>query len=383
MMLDFVNAADDIELRQLVQTVRKFSSLELFSKDEEALEFDRVHFTKMAELGLCGMTIEEQFGGTDMSYLAIASVIFETARMQLGPAIYLGVHLMVSRLVRNFSEAAVTGTLQEELASAGALGAFCLTESEAGSDAAALRTRAEKDGDHYILTGEKIYISSGGVADLYLVFARTGEHRSKGISAFLVPKNTAGLSFGSPEKKMGCRGDRLSNVIFEGCRLPSSALLGKEGEGYKIALSGLNGGRINIAAASCGLASRAIELASQHLKERRQFGELLAKFQGLQFMLADMAMKYRASILVTRDAAQNLDRGVSDNFYASVAKCFATDRAMEITTDAVQLFGGAGYLQEYEVERLMRDAKMLQIVEGTNQIQRILIARALLGDAVN
>lgn len=383
MVLDFVNAADDIELRQLAQAVRKFSSVELFTKEEEAMEFNRVHFNKMAELGLCGMSIEENFGGTNMSYLAIASVIFETARMQLGPAIYLGVHLMVARLVRNFSDASVSGPLQEELASARALGAFCLTESQAGSDAAAIRTRAEKDGDNYILTGEKIYISSGGVADLYLVFARTAEHRSKGISAFLVPKDTAGLSFGKPEKKMGCRGDRLSNVIFDGCRLPSSALLGNEGEGYKIALSGLNGGRINIAAASCGIASRAIELASQHLKERRQFGDLLAKFQGLQFMLADMVMKHRASILVTRDAAQNLDRGITDSFYASVAKCFATDRAMEITTDAVQLFGGAGYLQEYEVERLMRDAKMLQIVEGTNQIQRILIARTLLGDAVN
>ncbi len=372
-MLYFTSNRDLFEIKELANVVRRFATNQLTDD-----HYRRIDFEKMAELGLPGMSVSEQHAGLGSSSLEISAAIFELAREQLGPAIYLSVHLMVSKLIERWSNTTLTAPLLTELAQAKKLGAYCLTEAHSGSDAAALRTRAEKSGDTWVLNGEKIYISSGGVADIYLVFARTSEDKTKGISAFLIPKETTGLSFGLPEKKMGCRGSTLSSVVFENCTIPDSSLVGEVGQGYKIALSGLNGGRVSIAAAACGLASKSIELARKHLLERKQFDQPLANFQGLQFMLAEMYMKLRASVLLTREAAIELDQGGSDNTPASIAKCFATDSAMQITTDGVQLLGGAGYIEEYQVERLMRDAKMLQIVEGTNQIQRMLIARALL-----
>lgn len=378
-MLNFTFSNDDLVLRQLRDSARKFAERSLSVETAENLDFNRTHFMAMADLGLSGMSLEDHVGGTDLNSLSIAAGIFEIARMQLGPAIYLGVHLMVSRLIRNFSAAGQNVKLMEDLAAAKKLGAYGLTEPQAGSDAAALITRAERKGNNYILNGEKTYITSGNVADVFVIFARTGVAGGKGISAFVVNADTPGFTRGKPEKKMGCKGAPITTLHFENCEIPESARIGEEGQGYKIALSGLNSGRINIAASACGLSSRAIELAAAHLKERKQFGKPLAEFQGLQFMLADMTVKHRASVLLTRDAAQNLDRSSTERWPASIAKCFATDSAMATTTDAVQLLGGAGYIEEYEVERLMRDAKMLQIVEGTNQVQRMLIARELLG----
>ncbi len=376
-MYQFIKEQDPLELRQLLESVRRFAQGTL---RREKCEFDRKHFSKMGALGLTALSLEE--GNKSFGALGRAGVCFELSREELGPAIYLGVHLMVLRLLSEWDHQSHHTKLINDLASGEKLAAYCLTEPQAGSDASALRLKAEKKSDGYVLNGEKVYITSGGFADTYLVFARTGEEKKNGISAFVVANNTPGLSFGKPERKMGCEGSPISSVSFENCFVKDSALLGKIGDGYRIALSGLNGGRINIAACACGLASRSLEIGCAHLKDRKQFGESLATFQGLQFLVADMAMKLQASILLTRDAAQKLDTKSKDNTPAALAKCFATDRAMEITTDSVQLLGGAGYLMEYQVERFMRDAKMLQIVEGTNQIQRVIIARSLLGEAM-
>jgi alkylation response protein AidB-like acyl-CoA dehydrogenase len=378
---DFIFEDDSDEARELARTVEKFAS-ETISLASGALpEFRRSDFEKMARLGLCGASLPESAGGSSLTHLQIAAIIFALARHQLGPAIYLSVHLMVSRLISSWSGVVDRAALLKSLADGSTLGAFCLTESQAGSDASAIRTRAVRVENGWKLNGEKIYITSGSVADCYLVFARTGDDPKKGISAFVLPKKTPGLTTSTPEKKLGCEGAPIASVTFADCLLPSEGLLGAEGDGYKIALSGLTGGRINIAAAACGLSSRAIEIASSHAKSRKQFGSPISEFQGIQFMLADMTAAHRASVLLTRDACREADRARKASAEAAIAKCFASDSAMKTTTDAVQILGGAGYLQEYEVERLMRDAKMLQIVEGTNQIQRLLIARHVLGDA--
>jgi len=284
---------------------------------------------------------------------------------------------MTAKLLHLFGAGKTKDEILGRLINGDHLGAFCLTEAEAGSDAAAIRTKAVANADGFILNGEKIYITSAGFADEYLVFARTSDDLKRGISAFIIPADAKGMSFGPPEKKMGCEGSPIATVTLEECVVPKERLVGKVGEGYSIALAGLATGRINIAAAACGLASRALELARAHAKTRVQFGKPIGEFQGIQFMLADMWMKTRASILMTREAAELMGEKISEVLLASGAKCFATDQAMSVTTDAVQILGGAGYLKDYEVERLMRDAKMLQIVEGTNQIQRLVIAREL------
>jgi alkylation response protein AidB-like acyl-CoA dehydrogenase len=305
----------------------------------------------------------------------------ELAAVDLGPAIFVSVHAMVCGLIAKFGSSAQCAEILPPLAAGKQLAAFALTEPSAGSDAGSLKTEAMPHGDGYILRGEKCYITSAGYADLYLVFARTAPGGSAGVTAFLVPANSTGLTISPPEKKMGCELSPIASLSLDGVTVPSSAVLGELHGGFKVAMGGLAGGRVSIAACANGLARSALERATAHLKEREQFGKKLAEFQGLQFMLADMRMKLEAAQLLTWQAAHEIDADPSRRqirLYASAAKCFATDAAMSITTDAVQLFGGAGYIREYQVERLMRDAKMLQIVEGANQLQRELIAREML-----
>lgn len=386
MIIDFVPPDDPIELRDLAGSVRRFAKDLLAVPQGADPQFRRADFEAMAQLGLTGMVLPESHGGSALGAVPAAVTIFEIARLQLGPAIYLSVHLMVSKLIADWSARggaidAERDALLRRLASGEMLAAFALTEPGAGSDARALRLRADRVDGGYRLTGEKIYITSGTVADVYLVFARTSEDPTRGISAFIVPRSADGIQPGKAEKKMGCEGAPISALHFDQCFVPLSARLADEGLGLKIAMSGLNGGRTNIAAAACGIASRAIELSCEHVRTRQQFGQAVGAFQGVRFMLADMATKLQASILLTREAARRMAEGPYANTPSAMAKRFATDAAMEITTDAVQLLGGAGYLADYEVERLMRDAKMLQIVEGTNQIQRVLISRWLLGDS--
>jgi alkylation response protein AidB-like acyl-CoA dehydrogenase len=293
---------------------------------------------------------------------------------------------MVSGLLNRSANQQQRQELLPKLASGELLAAFALTEPHAGSDAQALTTEAQILADGFKLRGSKCYITSAGFADLFLVFARTTNDSGSGISAFVVDKSTPGLTIGAPEKKMGAELSPIASLYFEDARIPHSALVGELHSGFKVALSGLAGGRVNIAACANGLSRAAIDAAVAHLKERKQFGKALAEFLGLQFMLADMHQRLQAALLLTERAAEEIDAAKSSpaqktntRLMSSVAKCFATDAAMSITTDAVQLLGGAGYIKEYQVERYMRDAKMLQIVEGANQIQRMIIAKELLG----
>jgi alkylation response protein AidB-like acyl-CoA dehydrogenase len=331
------------------------------------------------------MSIPEEFGGIDASAATTAAVFETMARFDAGPAIFISVHAMVAGLINRCASNDQKHEYLPRLASGELLAAFALTEPHAGSDAQALSTEARTVSGGFSLKGSKCYITSAGFADLYLVFAKTSADGHSGISAFLVPSSTAGLTIGKPEKKMGAELSPIASLFFDDAFVPNSCLVGPLHEGFKVALSGLAGGRVNIAACANGLSRAALDAATAHIKERHQFGKPLAEFQGLQFMLADMYQKLQAARLLTEQAANELDaqrrgdtKGINTKLSSSVSKCFATDAAMSITTDAVQLLGGAGYIKEYAVERYMRDAKMLQIVEGANQIQRMIIARELL-----
>ncbi|HZR42011.1 MAG TPA: acyl-CoA dehydrogenase family protein, partial [Ktedonobacteraceae bacterium] len=258
------------------------------------------------------------------------------------------------------------------------------SEAAAGSDAASLQCRAERRDDHYLINGSKMWVTNAGEADIYLLMARSTKNAgSAGISCFVAEKGTPGFSFGKTERKMGLHSSPTRELLFENCELAASNRIGEEGQGFKIALSTLDGGRVNIGAIAVGVAQAAFETACAYARERQQFGKPIGAFQGIQFMLADMAMKIEAARLLVYEAAYKLDQesqAQSVGMYASMAKCFATDMAMEVTTNAVQVLGGAGYVRDYPVERYMRDIKVAQIFEGTNQIQRIVIARALLGN---
>jgi alkylation response protein AidB-like acyl-CoA dehydrogenase len=371
---------------QLIQeSIDKVGAIEIAKYQSEAFynTVPRPLFESLSSLGLAGLAVPEEFGGMAASATTSALVYQTLAKYDLGPAVFMSVHAMVSGLIARFGSTQQRSLYLPRMAKGETLGAFALTEPKAGSDASSLTTEARRDGDSFILKGSKCYITSAGFADLYLVFARTSDQEGSGISSFLVPANTPGMTIGKAERKMGCELSPIASLYFDDARIPKEALLGPLHGGYKAALSGLAGGRVNIAACANGLSRAALDLARKYLNERDQFGKPLYDFQGLQFMLADMYCKTEASELLVRKAAEDLDDeklgsySTNSRLSSSVAKCFATDSAMSVTTDAVQLLGGAGYIKDYSVERLMRDAKMLQIVEGTNQIQRIIIAREL------
>jgi alkylation response protein AidB-like acyl-CoA dehydrogenase len=372
----------------IVETVERLSRDEFHKYQNDAC-YNTVPKTlvrSLGEIGLGGLAIPEEYGGLDASAVTTAKVFETMARFDAGPAIFVSVHAMVSGLISRFGSAAQKSDLLPQFATGSLLGAFALTEPHAGSDAHALSTEARRVDGGFRLRGSKCYITSAGFADLYIVFAKTAvEQQTSEVSAFIVPSNTQGLTIGKPERKMGAELSPIASIFFEDAFVPDSALLGALHEGFKVALSGLAGGRVNIAACANGISRAAIDAATTHMKERKQFGKALADFQGLQFMLADMYQRLRAAELLTESAAYELDllragSSTTQNIRlsSSTAKCFATDAAMSITTDAVQLLGGAGYIKEYLVERYMRDAKMLQIVEGANQIQRMIIAKELL-----
>jgi hypothetical protein len=367
------------------KSVRKLG-LSIFPKfqiDQHSGTVPTELLSALANLGLTGLAVPEEFGGLSATSQTSLVVMEELASNDLGPAIFISVHSMVSGIVSRYATNSIKINLLPKMAEGAILGAFGLTEPEAGSDASNLKTIARQEGDNFVIDGEKCYITSAGFAGIYVIFARTGGPGGEGLSAFLVESDRAGLGIDKPEKKMGCELSPIASLHLSGVKVPKENLLGSLGQGYKIALSGLAGGRVNIAACANGLSRAAIERATKHLRERKQFGQALADFQGLQFMLADMRIKLEAAQLLTWQAAREIDRDPAsreNRINSSMAKCFATDAAMHITTDAVQLLGGAGYIKEYRVESLMRDAKMLQIVEGTNQIQRALIARETLRD---
>lgn len=378
---------NDLTSQQLIlETVERMCASE-FGKYQTEQYYNTVPrglFESLAAIGLAGLSIPEEFGGIETSASTTAAVFEAISRFDVSPAIFISVHAMVSGLISRFGDADQKRRILPALASGQALGAFALTEPQAGSDAQALKTEAKIVEGGFILKGNKCYITSAGFADLYLVFAHTSDSSGAGVSAFVVPADTKGLSIGKPEKKMGAELSPIASLFFEDAFVPTSSLLGPLHEGFKVALSGLAGGRVNIAACANGISRNALDIAIAHLRERSQFGKILKEFQGLQFMVADMYQKLEAARLLTNkaasdiDAAKSGDTGVNSKLSSSTAKCFATDAAMSITTDAVQLLGGAGYIKEYTAERLMRDAKMLQIVEGANQVQRVIIAREIL-----
>ncbi|RJP21382.1 MAG: acyl-CoA dehydrogenase [Candidatus Abyssobacteria bacterium SURF_5] len=370
------------EQAQLQRTVQKFAEKELApiaAEADEKGEFHREIYSRLAELGLLGIPCPEEYGGAGLDYSTYVIVIEEIAKQCLSTAVGLAVQGLPQIMIGLFGNETQKKTYLAPLASGEKLGAFALTEPNAGSDAASLKTSATLDGDHYLLNGTKVFITHGGVADVYLVMAKTDHSKGpRGISSFIVENGAPGFHSGKLEKKMGLRSSPTREIIFDNCRIPRSNLVGKEGDGFKIAMTALDSGRITIGAAAVGLAQAALDESIKYAKQREQFNQPISAFQGIQFMLADMATSVRAARNLVREAAWLKDTGKPFSHVAAMAKLFATDTAMKVTTDAVQIFGGYGYMQDYPVERLMRSAKVTQIVEGTNQIQRIVIARHLL-----
>ena len=376
------------EERLLQSTVRDFARKEVApgaaERDEEE-RYDRTLFTRLGELGLTGVPFPEAVGGAGFSYRAWTLVMEEIAYADMALAVSLSVHILSQYPVITWGTDEQRARWLPDMLAGKALGAFALTEPQAGSDAAALRLRAEpvKDADGrtsaYRLTGTKIWITNAVEAERYLVFATVDPSLgTRGITAFLVEKGWQGFRFGSKERKLGIRSDTASELIFEGCEVPLENRLGDEGQGYKIALSALGEGRISIGAACVGLAQAALDAAARYLTERKAFGQPLSEQQGLRFMLAEMAQKVAAARALVRAAAETKDRGENIAEASSLAKWTASDAAMSVTTDAVQLFGGSGYSREFPVERFMRDAKGAQIYEGTNQIHRLIVAEHVL-----
>ncbi|MEA2645882.1 MAG: hypothetical protein QOE92_965 [Chloroflexota bacterium] len=352
-----------------------------------AARTDREHrfpeeaIARAAELGFLGITIPDEYGGAGMGHVAFATLIEEIARVCASTAVIIDVHTSVGmEPILLFGTEAQKQQWLPRMAAGEVLGAFALTEPGSGSDAAALRTTARRSGEGWVIDGSKIFITNLGRAGSYIVMARTAESTGggSGISAFIVPADARGLKCGEPFSKMGLNGSPTGELHLDGVEVPADALLGEEGRGFSIAMAALDAGRIGISAQALGLAQGALDDALAHVQERQQFGKRIADMQGIQWMLADMATQVEAARLMTYRAAELCDAGQPFTREASMAKLFSTDTAMRVTIDAVQLLGGYGYIEEYPVARRMRDAKAAQIYEGTNQVQRIVIARHLL-----
>lgn len=362
--------------------VRQFTETEIasFVEKMEEGEFPREILKKMGELGLMGMTTPESLGGAGMDFTSYIIAINEISKISATVGVILSVHTSVgTNPILYFGTEEQKQKYVPKLASGEYLGAFCLTEPEAGSDAGALKTRAVKKDDHYVLNGSKVFITNGGEADVYIVFASTfPEKGSKGISAFIVEKNTPGLVIGKNEHKMGLHGSKTVQLTFENMKVPVENLLGTEDAGFKIALANLNAGRIGIAAQALGIAEAALNAATKYAKERVQFGKPIVANQGVGFKLADMATSVEAARLLVYRAADMQSRGIPITKEASMAKLFASRTVVEVSTEAVQIFGGYGYTKDYPVERYFRDAKVTEIYEGTSEIQKIVISKAYL-----
>ena len=362
--------------------VRDFAEKEIkpgAEERDEKEEFSREIFDKMGELGITGIPWPEEYGGAGSDYVSYAIAVEELSRVEASAGTTLSAHVsLCSWPIYKCGTEEQKERFLKPLALGEKLGAYALTEATAGTDAASLRTTASRDGDSYILNGNKIFITNADYAEIYIVFAVTDkEKKAKGISAFIVEKGTPGFSFGKKERKMGLRASPTGELIFDNCRVPKENLLGEEGEGFKIAMSTLDGGRNGIAAQAVGIAQGALEEAVAYARSREQFGQPIANFQAIAFMLADMATKIEAARLLTYQAAFLESQGLPYGKASAMAKLFASEVAMEVTTNAVQIFGGYGYTRDYPVERFMRDAKITQIYEGTSEVQRLVISRFL------
>jgi alkylation response protein AidB-like acyl-CoA dehydrogenase len=367
------------------QMTRDFTRAEIAP---HAIAWDQAHHfavevvRRAAALGLCGIIVREDAGGSGLARLDAALVMEALAEGCPSTAAYVSIHNMVAGMIDRFGDAAQRAALLPRLCSGELLGSYCLTEPGSGSDAAALRTRAVRDGEEYVLDGTKQFISGAGATQVYVVMARTGGAGASGVSAFIVHDGTRGLSFGADERKMGWHTQPTRQVILEGCRIPAAQRLGDEGTGFRIAMAGLDGGRLNIAACSLGGAQAALDRALAYMAERRAFGQRLDGFQALQFRLADMATALEVARTFLWRAAAALDAGDPQaTQLCAMAKRFVTDTGFEVANQALQLLGGYGYLAEYGIEKLVRDLRVHQILEGTNEIMRVIIARGLVGRA--
>jgi alkylation response protein AidB-like acyl-CoA dehydrogenase len=369
------------EAAELIGLVREVAAKELAPRaaaDEAAGTFPRDAFRLLGEIGLLGLPYPEEYGGGGASFEVYLQALEEVAAAWLTVGVGTSVHILSCYPLFTYGTAEQKRDLLPELLAGHLLGGYCLSEAQAGSDVTAMSTRAQRHGDEYLLTGSKAWITHGGRADFYSVFARTAEHRSRGISTFLVRAGADGLSYGVPERKMGLTGSPTTSVHFDGVRVPADHRLGEEGQGLAAALAALDSGRLGIAACATGLAQAALDVAVGYARERRQFGKPIGEFQGLAFGLADMAAAVESARATYLEAARRRDRGLPFSRQAAVAKLVASDAAMQVTTDAVQVLGGYGYTRDFPVERMMREAKVTQIFEGTNQIQRLVISRDLL-----
>ena len=367
--------------RAFQETARGFAETWLKPK---AAEWDETgHFAvdemrKAAELGFAAIYINSDVGGSELNRLDAAIIFEELSWGCTATAAYLSIHNMASWMIDKFGSDELRHRFLPKMTTMEHIASYALTEPGAGSDAAALRTRAVRDGDHYVLNGSKAFISGAGVSDIYTCMVRTGAEGPKGISCLVVEKGTPGLSFGKVERKMGWNSQPTATVNFEDCRVPVANLVGKEGEGFRYAMMGLDGGRLNIGACSLGTARAALETAQQYVTERKAFGRAIGEFQALQFKLADMATDLEAARLMIRNAAAKLDaRDPAATMLCAMAKRFATDAGFSIANDALQLHGGYGYLKDFPLERHVRDLRVHQILEGTNEVMRVIVAREM------
>ena len=372
------------EQRAFQQAARDFSAAELAP---HAKEWDEKHIfpiatlRKAATLGFGGICIRSDVGGSELSRLDSTIIFEELAAGCVSTAAYLSIHNMVAWLIDHYGTETLRKTWLSKLVTMEALSSYCLTEPGSGSDAASLKTTAQRDGDYYILNGTKAFISGGSTSDIYVCMVRTGGEGAKGISCVLVEKNFPGLSFGKKEMKLGWHSQPTTMVFFENCRVPVTNLIGAEGQGFNIALSGLNGGRVNIGACSLGGAKACLQLAKAHMHERQQFKQKLMEFEALQFKFADMLTDLEASRLMVRRAAAALDKQLPGApMYCAMAKRLATDNCFQICNEALQIFGGYGYICDYPLERYFRDLRVHQILEGTNEIMRLIIAKNALDE---
>ena len=378
--MNFQLTPENEMIRKLVRDFAEKEVAPTAAERDEKEEFSREIFDKMGAIGLTGLPWEETYGGAEAGFLAYAIAVEELSRVCGSTGVTLSAHIsLCSWPIWKYGTEEQKQKYLRQLAEGTALGGYGLTEPSAGTDAAGLRTNAKLDGDTYIINGSKIFITNGD-GDIFVVFAVTDKSKgAKGISAFIVEKEFEGFRVGGHEKKLGIRASSTCELVFEDCKVPKENLLGKEGDGFKIAMSTLDGGRNGIAAQAVGIAQGAFEAALDYSKGREQFGQAIFNFQAISFMLADMATKIEASRLLTYQAAWLEQEKLPYGKASAMAKLYASDTAMETTTNAVQIFGGYGYSREYPVERMMRDAKITQIYEGTNEVQRLVISRYIKG----
>ena len=379
--MDFALTEDQ---RAFFDTARDFADKELAPNaarwDAEAI-FPVETMRRAAELGFAGIYVRDDVGGSGLSRLD-AALIFEALSMGCtSTAAYISIHNMASWMIDTFGSDEQRQKWLPRLTSMDLIASYCLTEPGAGSDAASLKTKAVRDGDHYVINGAKAFISGSGTSDIYVCMIRTGDEGAGGVSCIVVEKGTPGLSFGAIEQKMGWNSQPTAAVIFEDCRVPVSNLIGAEGDGFKIAMKGLDGGRLNIGACSIGTAQTALDAAMAYAKDRNQFGKAIASFQATQFKLADMETELEAARLLLRQAATKLDQKMPDaTKHCAMAKRLATDTGFNVVNQALQIHGGYGYLKDYQMERHLRDVRVHQILEGTNEIMRVIISREMLKD---